>query len=127
LGSVNNFPSVFVIDGKPESVHEYLEDFVKEVCDLNHSGIRLGEIHIPFHLNVSICDAPARSFLKCIINNNGYNCCERSKVVGRSVQRRLVLTDTTAELRCQEEFDHESYMEGHQKSLSPLLHPSCVA
>lgn len=74
--------------------------------------------NIPVNLLAFVCDAPARSFLKCIISHGGYYACERCTV--RGIQNRGVrYIDTTSPLRTNEEFAREHY-DIHQHKLSPL-------
>lgn len=128
LGSINSSDYVFVIAifhgySKPDSVEEYLLDFIKEAADLLADGVTLNDRNYRFSLKCFICDAPARSFLKCIIGHCGYNSCERCVVEGERVENRTVFNNATYNegLRNGADFNRGSYLPNHQKDLSPLI------
>ena len=67
---------------KPDCVNEFMEDFISEVNELKHTPITIDDRQIKFSLKSFICDAPARSFLKCVFSHNSYFSCERCVVKG---------------------------------------------
>jgi len=72
LGSINNsqyvFPTaLFNSTTKPDYVTEYLDDFISEIKKLIANGVSIGNKTYKFILKSFICDAPARSFLKCML------------------------------------------------------------
>ena len=74
--------NVFVIGlffgtSKPGNVNDFLVNFVAEANELINGSISLGNKEIKFGIRSFICDAPARSFVKCIIGHNWYFSCER--------------------------------------------------
>ena len=82
LGSVNNSNFVFPIllfhgFSKPNSVNGFLRDFILEAKELVERGLTIRGIHYEFVIKCFVLDAPARSFVKCIIGHTGYNACER--------------------------------------------------
>ncbi|CAC5424804.1 unnamed protein product [Mytilus coruscus] len=84
--------AVYCGDTKPNSVDEYLFDFLSEITNLQQNGINMHDADIgQFKVLVSafICDASARSFLKCTKSHNGYYSCERCVIKGRWCQRVL--------------------------------------
>jgi hypothetical protein len=112
---------------KPNSVDDFLADFVKEVGDLNTNGFTClacaGSKTVPFRLHSIVCDAPARAFLKNIKGHNSLSACERCVAVGVSVQHRTVFSSPscfTAEKRCNTKFNNVEYIGGHQLGPSPL-------
>ena len=128
LGSINSSPFVFIIamfhaSSKPNSVQEYLQDFITESKQLIESGIELNDTTYPFSVKCFICDCPARSFLKCTIGRNGIHACERCDIKGRSVQYRTDFTAATYQenSRTDASFKSGAYLNGHQKSISPLV------
>ena len=70
--------AVFCSNQKPQSVDEYLHDFVSKMQQLEMHGVsdKSSEFY-SIELAAVVCDAPARSFVKCIKGHSGYNCCER--------------------------------------------------
>ena len=100
LGSINGSAFVFIIGifhafTKPNSVKEYLQEFLDEAKQLMENGIEIKGVTYPFSIKCFICDCPARSFLKCTIGHNGINACERCEIKGRSVQNRTVFNAAT--------------------------------
>ena len=128
LGSINGSSFVFIIamfhaSSKPNSVHEYLQDFITESKQLIESGIEINSTMYQFSIKCFICDCPARSFLKCTIGHNGIHACERCDIKGRSVQHRTVFNSATYQenSRTDDMFKTGAYLNGHQKSISPLV------
>ena len=75
LGKFGDF-SVFIISlwhgkGKPACLDEFLKDFLEEYALLRTSGVRIGDNCLEFDINVFICEAPARQFVKNIKSHNG--------------------------------------------------------
>ena len=61
---------LFYGTSKPEPIHDYLSDFIKEMKTLkyfHHQGK-----NIKVNLRCFVCDAPVRSFLKSTIYHTGY-------------------------------------------------------
>ncbi|CAB3978409.1 Hypothetical predicted protein [Paramuricea clavata] len=124
LGHFNNF-EVFVIalfygNTKPDSVEEYLKDFIEEVNKQNDAGINHDGTNYKFSVKCFCCDAPARCLLKCVIGHTGYFACERCTVEGTWNGRVVFNLDNNDDLRTDELFSSCSY-ERHQKGPSPLL------
>lgn len=132
LGRFSNL-DVFVIalfygDAKPNSVEEYLQDFIDEVNKLNDAGITHEGKNYKFGVKCFCCDAPARCFLKCIIGHTAYFACERCIIEGSWSGRVVFNLDNNDALRTDELFSSCSYNEAHQKKPTPLLscNVSCV-
>ena len=81
------------------------------------------DVTYPFSLKCFICDAPARSFLKCIIGHCGYNACERCVIVGERLDSRTVFNNATYReaSRTGAKFRAGDYLIDHQRDMSPLL------
>jgi len=69
-------------------------------------------------LDAVICDAPARSFLKCIKGHSGYNSCERCVQEGEW-HNKLVFSEMNARLRTDESFIQMTDSD-HHHTISPL-------
>jgi len=105
---------------KPPSLNDFLEDFVRELCELSETGITIGNTNIEFSLKALVCDAPARSFLKRIIAHTGYYSCERCVIKGERRDHRIVFNKFgPCEERTVEKFNECAY-DDHQKGISPL-------
>ena len=66
---------LFYGTSKPEPIHDYLRDFIKEMKTLTylqHQGK-----NIKVNLRCFICDAPVSSFFKCTIHDTRYSSSER--------------------------------------------------
>lgn len=85
------------------------------------NGVEVSGKIFQLNLKAFVCDAPARSFLKCTIGHNGYYACERCTVKGRSVQHRMVFVSASKNMpRTDQEFNNTTYHSNHQKGISPL-------
>jgi len=67
---------------KPASLCEYLHDFVNELCTVLANGITRDNKHYAVEVSCSVCDAPARSFMKHVKSHTGYNGCDKCKPEG---------------------------------------------
>ncbi|XP_063419233.1 uncharacterized protein LOC134702069 isoform X1 [Mytilus trossulus] len=126
--------AVYCGDTKPNSVDEYLFDFLSEITNLQQNGINMhdGDADIgQFKVLVSafICDAPARSFLKCTKSHNGYYSCERCVIKGRWCQRRVIydIGEHLQPARTEQGFKNFEYQD-HQIKQTPLIDAglSCI-
>lgn len=100
LGSVKEveslpFPiAVYCSVDEAERIDDYLKDFISEMKELETSGFHcdIDKKTYKANLGAIICDAPARSFIKCIKTHNGYHCCERCVQRGE-LARKIILVD----------------------------------
>ena len=105
---------------KPDNVNDFLVDFVAEANELINGFISLGNKQIKIGIRSFICDASARSFVKCIIGHNGYFSCERCIIKG-TWNSRITFNDKVLHpQRSEEDFQKYSY-EDHQVNQSPLV------
>jgi hypothetical protein len=74
---------------KPDSISDYLQEFIEEYDELRQQGLHHGEHHYNVKLLCWICDAPARCLLKNIKGHTGYYACERCKVKGNYVNNKV--------------------------------------
>ena len=68
--------ALFYGETKPDSLEDYLHDFLEELDLLKLNGIEFNSQKLSFDIKCFLCDAPARSFLKCIVGHTGYYACE---------------------------------------------------
>lgn len=60
---------------KPTSSSDLFEHFISEIEHINENGISFQNRTYFVQINAFICDAPAQSFVKCIVGHNGYSGC----------------------------------------------------
>ena len=82
--------SLFSGISKPNSVSDFLSDFLHEYTHLENTGFVFGPNNITVKINAMLCDAPARQFLKGVKGHTGYFGCERCQVAGESKQTPLI-------------------------------------
>lgn len=104
-------------EGKPKTLTDYLSNFINDIQNATASGIHdASGKRYGFEIRAFVCDAPARSYLKCIKSHTGYFGCEKCTQEGEWVNNRLTYPDRNAPLR----LDH-SYDESHNlPEKSPL-------
>ena len=114
---------------KPSSVQDYLCDFLHELQNLRKNGILCDVNEKKYKLAVKafVCDAPARSFLKCTKSHSGYFACERCEVKGHWNGRVVLDAEETFPRRTDTKFNSVSYSD-HQLRKSPLIDAgiSCI-
>jgi len=133
LGSIFHSNLVFPIaffcgNSKPTSLDNFLSDFIEEVKKLTEEGINIKGKNYEFCLKAFISDAPARSFLKCIVGHTGYFSCERCVVKGEYHNNRVTFNgEDICQARTKESFNLFLY-DNHQKACSPLvnLNVDCI-
>lgn len=114
------FPvAIYSGNGKPPDVDKYFEKFIAEISDLRRHGITIENRVLEIRIMCFICDRPARSFVKCIINHGGYYACERCTIQGERCDKRTVYVATTCEKRTSETF-HDQTQAQHHSGISPL-------
>lgn len=114
---------------KPDSIDSFLEDFLQEYKQLSENGLVFEGKRLAVRIVAFICDAPARSFIKCIKGHNGYYSCERCEIKGTWQSHVLVLDSAQpCNERSDEKFNQEQYRDSHQLGKSPLIQYgiSCV-
>ena len=112
--------AIFCGNGKPNSVKEYLGEFLQELTELRDTGIVHNGQRYQLTVKAFVCDAPSRSFVKCTKLHSGYYACERCVIKG-SWNGRVVLDDTERHpARTEEKFNQVDYP-GHQLGRSPLI------
>ncbi|KAB0790671.1 hypothetical protein PPYR_09371 [Photinus pyralis] len=127
LGLIQNFNvktpfpiAIFCGVSKPKLLNDYLEDFIKELTSLLQNGFNFNSKSFKVSVNCFVCDAPARSYLKCIKSHGGYSSCEKCTVAGTYYKGRVILNDINADLRTDESF-RLKLDEDHHLNDSPLL------
>ncbi|XP_067209214.1 uncharacterized protein [Linepithema humile] len=119
LGKIINGPfnTPFVIgiyhgDKKPYSVHDYLIPFINEYKRLNSEGFVVDSKQFIVTIRCIICDSPARSYVKCTKQFNGYFSCGMCTEEGDFMNRMVFLSES-APLRTNETFRRRTNEEHH--------------
>ncbi len=129
LGSIAGLAkaNVFVIglfagSSKPANIAVYLSEFVFDMKQLIQTGITYLNRHYTININAIICDAPARSFIKCIKGHGGYNACERCIQEGKYIDHRMTYPELHTDLRTDADFRTQKDDDHHLPNVrSPLL------
>lgn len=58
--------SVYCVAAKPLCLGDYFLPLLQEVSKLNSEGMSIGDVHVQVIIGATVCDAPARSYIKCI-------------------------------------------------------------
>ena len=125
LARFNNSP-VFIVAlyygySKPPSLDAYLKEFLLELKNITEHGFQYERENYSVSVKAFTCDAPARAYLKGIVNHTGYYSCERCVIKGTYVNHRVVFNDqATYPKRTVQEFNTYSYKK-HQKHASPFV------
>lgn len=106
-------------EDKPHCLEAFLQELVLEIDYLSLNPISYQKCCVKIKIGNFICDAPARSFLKCIKPHMGHYSCERCTVKGEIHERRMVFTDLSAPLRSDSSFTNRENPE-HHTGTSPL-------
>ena len=105
---------------KPDSVTNFLEDFLADYTNLSSTGVKYHDKVFSVCIKTFICDAPARAFLKSIKGHTAYFSCERCCIRGSWNRRVVFNTDEKFPLRKDEDFSEMKYKD-HQIQKSPLV------
>ncbi|XP_072400949.1 uncharacterized protein [Diabrotica undecimpunctata] len=126
LGQIKNFNSkpfsigIFYGSSKPQPLNLFLDDFISELKHLiDNTFCFKGKLY-EIKVFAFICDAPARSFLKCIKSHNGYSSCEKCIEVGDYIDGRIVLKSVTSQKRTDDSFLRQTD-DDHHTGISPLV------
>ena len=104
---------------KPNSIYDYLEDFLVKFKVLAKNDFIYKNIRYEINLATIIRDAPARAFVKCIKGHNGYKCCERCVQKGEWCGK-IIFPHTSSILRANSNFCHQKHSE-HYSGVSHLI------
>ena len=111
LVSVENLVDLFIVaifygNSKPNPLNDFLADFINEVEILKNDGLIItANKTITVSIKCFVCDAPARAFLKCVVNHTGYSSCERYEIKGEWNGRVTFNGNSKQNLRTDEKFN----------------------
>lgn len=98
---------------KPDTCSEYLKYFVEEMKVINETGIIFNNRIYSLKINVFICDAPARAFIKGTKGHNAYFGCGDCLQEGEYVNNRMCFPETEFVPRTDESFRTRQQEEHH--------------
>ena len=105
----------FGIRGKPESVNEYLNDFVNDYLDLQNTGLVVNDsCTCTVKLTVLVCDTPARAFLTSTYQHNHLYACNKCEEKGESIGSRTSFAKLNGKLRTDASFAAKSQKQHHR-------------
>lgn len=112
---VNISTSPFVIGlylgkQKPSDVNSFLEDFVSEFNELK-SEMKNNNKSLKIHSFV--CDAPAKSYIKCVKGHTGYFGCDKCEIEGSHTNSRMSFPTQTSLPRTDARFRNKINPEHH--------------
>lgn len=113
--------ALFCRKSKPDSVDNFLSDFLDEYKQLSEDGLIVDGKVFKISILCFLCDAPARSYLKCIKSHSGYYSCERCEVKGTWDSRIIFNEVEPACKRTDEKFNQGKYTDTHRLQKTPLI------
>lgn len=114
--------AIYVGDSKPQSIEEYMSDFVAEINVLQNYGFFYNHEKCFVKLKAFSCDSPARAFLKCIKSHNSQEGCEFCNTQGERMNNRIIYpcNQKDIEFRTDRSFRAQSH-KNHHTGISPLV------
>lgn len=108
--------------GKPKDINEFLNPFVDEVLPLLESGITINGHKLTITIRCFICDTPARSFIKGVVNFNAKYGCIKCTTKGRysHISGTMTYPQLNAPKRTDQKFRMMEYAD-HQRNTTPLV------
>lgn len=96
--------------GHPKSWDDFLKNLADELIILQTKTIRVGKNKIEknFHLRSIICDAPAKAFVKNVLNHNAKCGCNECNQVGFRIKNTPVYQIQSGNLRTDIDFQNRS-------------------
>jgi hypothetical protein len=112
--------AVGVYSGAGKPPVGFLSEFVEEFKLLMCTGLLVGVNQLRVKLHSFVCDAPARSFVKCVKSHSGYSSCEKCDQHG-DWAGKVVFTCVSGNLRTDEQFSNKVDEDHHLPGkISPL-------
>lgn len=98
---------------KPNCVKQYLEDLIIDLKDMQENFLEYKDKFYKIKLRAVICDAPARSYVKCVKGHNGYSSCNFCIQEGVFDKSRMYFPETNATLRTDTSFRNKIHEDHH--------------
>ncbi|XP_077277560.1 uncharacterized protein LOC143905820 [Temnothorax americanus] len=99
---------------KPKCCNTFLKYFKDDCLEIFRTGITQYDKKITVKVNVFICDAPAKSFIKGIKGHNAYFGCGNCIQEGDYIENRVTYPEIKAILRSNESFKLKQQEEHHK-------------
>jgi len=80
---------ITVIQKKPESCEQFLNDVIEEAIDIVDNGLLYNNKKYPCQIKIVCADAPAKSFILGVKGHTGYSSCTKCWDEGKNVERRI--------------------------------------
>ena len=113
------FPVALFCGLKKPSNLDFLLDFIEESKTLSRDGFVYNGTHVSVKIVCIICDAPAKAFVKGIVQFNGKYGCDRCIQKGEYSEGRMLFLHNDAPLRTDNSFRCQENAE-HHKQRSPF-------
>lgn len=119
LVNISGFKEIVEIVGiyygreKPANANDFLRDFVDDAVEIIKNGFDYNGKHYIVILKAIICDAPAKSFVKCVKGHSGYFSCTKCYIEGEYVDRVYFPKYKNLHLRQDTEFRSQFQPEHH--------------
>lgn len=85
----------------------FLKDFINECLELSMNGLLINGYHYQIKVGHIVCDSPAKSFVKNVVQFNAKCGCDKCSVIGLYVSNRITFHSTTSPLRSNESFRYK--------------------
>jgi len=109
------FPVALYSGLKKPSDLGFLSDFIAESKILSENGFLYNGTQLYVKIVCVVCDAPAKAFVKGIVQFNGKYGCDRCIQKGEYSEGRMVFLHTDSPLRTDESFRLQENAEHHKK------------
>nr|CAH7730480.1 unnamed protein product [Callosobruchus chinensis] len=74
---------------KPHNANEFLQDFVDDLINISSTGTCIKGKTYNVRVKSFICDAPAKSFIKCTKGHSAYSSCTKCNIEGEYMENRV--------------------------------------
>lgn len=98
---------------KPQDPNLFLRYFVDDAVRLTENGILFNNHKLPFRIRGFICDAPAKSYVKCIKSHTGYFSCSKCFQEGEFLNNRVCFPEIYSRERTDADFFSKVQEEHH--------------
>lgn len=100
---------------KPKDANLFVTDFVSDATNIITNGINVNHHLYNVRIKGFICDAPAKSFIKCTKGHTGYSSCSKCYTEGEYIENRVCFPDhkninlrTDFDFRSQKQKNHHT-------------------
>ena len=111
--------TIGIYSGTSKPPVSFVQEFVDELKELLDNGLFLHNHTLQVFVDNFVCDAPARSFLKCVKSHSGYSSCERCVQTGEW-KGKIVFSEIDAAVRTDDDFRRKADEKHHVQQHSPL-------